>query len=68
MLGPRMRIDGAREDAIERIIVFSGDRVEFVPVASRASECKPEEGLAEVIERILDRDMLQILRADADPP
>ncbi len=66
MFGPRMGIDRAGEDPVEGIVVPSGDRVEFMIVAPGATDGEPEEGLAEIIERVLDGDVFQTLGADPD--
>ena len=68
MLRPGVRIDRAVENAVERVVVRRRDGIKFVIVAAGAADRQPEKGLADVVERILDRDVFQIVRAHANAP
>ena len=57
-LDARERVAGGGEDPVERVVVLVRDGVELVVVAARAADGKAQEGLAEIIDRIVDDQVL----------
>ena len=59
------RLDRRGEDAVQRIIVGRGDRVELVVVATRAGDRQAEEGLGRGVDALVDR-VVDVVEALAD--
>ena len=58
---PRPRITCAVKDAVERVVILRGDGIELVIVAARAAHGEPEEAAADVVDRVLDREVLRVV-------
>src|SRR5207253_3022024 len=56
-LDPRPGVARALEDAIKRVVVVVREGIELVVVAARAIDRESQEGPAEVVDRVLDREV-----------
>ncbi len=61
-----MRVDRAVKDTVQRVIVSGWDRIEFMIVAPCTSECQAHERGPEIVDRVFDRNVFQILRPNAN--
>ena len=52
-----VRINRAIENAVKGAVVGGRNRVELVIVAAHALHAQPEEGLANIVDRVFDRDV-----------
>ena len=63
-----VRINRAVENPVKRIVIGRWNRIELVVVAARASDRQPQERLADVVDRILEHDVPQVVGTDPDAP
>ena len=56
----------AGEDAVEGVILLARDRVELVVVAPAAGDRQAEDRLAQRVDRVLDRQVVVVLRVEAE--
>ena len=61
------RVARALEDAVERVVIVHRDRIELVRMAARAAERQAKNGLAQRVDRVLNREVMIILRVEAEP-
>ncbi len=60
-------VAGAVENPVESIVVGRRDRVELVVVAAGTAKAETEHRLADRVDRVLDRQVLIILRVEPEP-
>ena len=58
------RLHGAREDAVQAVVVGGGDRVELVVVAAGARDGQAEERLAQDVEAVVEAVRLRLAQVD----
>ena len=68
MLRAGVRVHGTVKDAVQRVVVRSRDGIKLVIVTTCATDGQAEKRLTEVVERVLNGDVLQIVRTHADTP
>ena len=66
LLRPGEGVARAGEDAVEGVIVLARDRVELVVVAAGAGDRQAEDRLAQRVDRVLDRQVVVVLRVEAE--
>ena len=66
VLSTGVRKDRAVKDSVQGVVVGGRDRIELVVVAAGALDAQAEECLAKVVDRVLERDVAQAVRADAN--
>src|SRR4029079_15105390 len=67
-LGTGEGVAGAGEDAVEGVVVARGERVELVVVAPRAGDGAAQHGTAQVVDRVLERQVVFARAIAAEAP
>ena len=65
-IGSSAGLDRAGEDAVERVIVFAGDRVELVVVAAGAGRPSAQQAAADHVDAVVD-DLVLIVAGNGRP-
>ena len=68
LLGAGECVTAAVEDAVQRVVVAHRDRVELVIVTPRTAETQAEHRLPQIVDRVLNRQVVIVLRVEAEPP